>query len=101
MATVRQSHINQPPVLPAAPQIEHLDLMRLVGSGLKRAVWLTYDFLIPVGIIAGFFWLQIQINHGMDGVAASITTIISVVFELGLMLVWSLLRDHVRLSCLG
>jgi hypothetical protein len=97
--TVVRSHVQQPPVLPAAARRPQLHLRATLWHAFKHALWLGYDLLVPLGIIAAFFWLQVQIAQGMRGVAANLVTIMSVLFELGLVLVWNSLRERVHTIC--
>ncbi len=56
--------------------------VRLIG----RAVF----EVIPLVIIVGTFWLQVQLSEQTTGVVNTIALILSVLFEMGLILIWSL-----------
>lgn len=75
-----------------------LNLPVLVVTGLRpsfvRRLWLAARRVAfeatPFLIIVGFFWLQVQITGQTQGITTTLLTAMSVLFEIGLILVWSL-----------
>jgi hypothetical protein len=91
--TTRQSHIQQVPVLPVPLQRVRVALDQAARQAIRGIAWLIYN-LIPLGVIAGFFWLQVQIDGRVtEHFVSKLLIIMSVLFELGVIVVWSLLRD--------
>jgi hypothetical protein len=98
--TIERTHIQRSLSQPATTQGLRPGLVRgFAWRIFKQLVWLAYDLLLPLGIVAGFFWLQAQIVQTMAGAAAMLATIMSVIFEVGLIMVWYALRDQVHRSC--
>lgn len=94
---IERSHVQLPPTLSAPAKNLRLDIRELVGRVIMRLAWFSYDLLLPLGIVAGFFWLQVRIDQNMTGIASTLVTLMSVVFEFGAIIVWSILRAQIHL----
>lgn len=83
----------------AAAEIAALKLPVLLLSGvrsslserIRRAARQLALEAAPLLLIAGFFWLQVIITNQTSGFQTTVLTVMSVIFEFGLLFVWSLL----------
>jgi hypothetical protein len=67
---------------PAAPWLSAL--LRLMAA------------IAPIAIVAGFFWIQVQIGRVTSGLTNTLLIAVSALVELGLIVVWSAFQDRME-----
>jgi hypothetical protein len=62
---------------------------------VNRALCLVFR-IIPILIVAGFFWIQVQIDKLATGLTHTLVMSVSVLVEFGLVFLWSYLLDRLN-----
>ena len=52
--------------------------------------------IAPIAIVAGFFWIQVQIGRATSGLTNTLLIAASALVELGLIVVWSAFQDRME-----
>jgi hypothetical protein len=95
-----QVHVESEPMLAVeldVPVVEFSEIRERSPLWLNWLVRLLYE-AAPLAIVAGFFWLEVQVEIAMPDPAKMLVLLLLVVFELGLIFAWSLLRNLVSHS---
>ena len=94
--TTGQVHVESEPMLAVeldVPVVELSELRKYSQRWLNWLVRLLYE-AAPLAIVAGFFWLEVQVDIAMPDPARTLVLLLLAVFELGLIFAWNLLRTR-------
>jgi hypothetical protein len=98
--TTGQVHVESEPMLAVELDVPVVELSELCKHSQRWLNWLVrllYE-AVPLAIVAGFFWLEVQVDTAMTDPAKTLVLLLLMVFELGLIFAWSLLRNLVSHS---
>jgi hypothetical protein len=93
---IGQAHVESEPMLAVeldVPAVEFSEIRKRSQRWLNWLVRLLYE-AAPLAIVAGFFWLEVQVEIAMPDPAKTLVLLLLVVFELGLISAWNLLRTR-------
>jgi hypothetical protein len=71
--------------------VHMLDGLRpTILSHIRRALGRLAFEIFPLVVVAGFFWLQVNLEAQLDGLLSNLAISLTILAELGLIFLWSL-----------